>query len=524
LQALAESAGGTVPPSRLDDELTMHEIFISYRRIDTEESGGHLYDNLRDSFGRDSVFMDTRPGSIAWGADWERSLNDALNGCEALIALIGPQWATCERSPGLRRLDVPDDWVRGEIAAVLRRSKPVFPVRLRGVPAPSEDQIPDELRSLGFHKRQAYPISEGNWEADTRRLFDALATVPRLKQLHDLATTETGIRLLERLIRDNVRVADAVSRSRAVIEMTDREVDEIRLLKGVHDALHEIESKCLIPMREAATMPPLEGFHRKFAQQDRVVRASLRELATVAPELPVLLEIDLPEHLTAVVDAFERALTSRAADDLDRVVGKLEELVGEIPVRLNDAIDDAGRRLELRQLMELMATVGELLPSTAAGDTELKPMLDGIAALEALRVGLERRVSEHGLLQSLDNCLRGIVGGQHRAGTSARIGPATLLADWNHIRRLRARFKGPFSTEVEEGHHGLEALEPAIDAAVRRGDEPDAVARLNDYANEVGELFRRVDTLLKEFCFELRAKTRPLKTILDMCRVEVRHG
>src|SRR5512139_3762566 len=68
LQALAESAGGTVPPSRLGDELTMHEIFISYRRIDTEESGGHLYDNLRDSFGKDSVFMDTRPGSIAWGA------------------------------------------------------------------------------------------------------------------------------------------------------------------------------------------------------------------------------------------------------------------------------------------------------------------------------------------------------------------------------------------------------------------------------------------------------------------------
>jgi hypothetical protein len=502
----------------------MHEIFISYRRIDTEASGGHLFADLCRAFGADAVFMDTRRGGIAWGADWEMSLKQALESCEVLIALIGPQWESCERSPGLRRLDMPDDWVRGEIAAVLRRSKLVVPVLFQRVVAPSEDQQPDELRALSFHKRQAYAISESHWQTDTERLFEALAAIPRLKQLHDLATTETGIRLLEHLIRDNPAVADAVSRSRAVIETTDREVDEIRLLKAVHDALHEIESKCLIPIRETATALPLDGFRRKFVQQDRVIRGSLGELAAIVPEMPVLLDVDLPGHLTSAADTFELAVASRAAEDNDRVVGKLEELVGEIPVRLNDAIDNAATRLQLRQLSELMATVGDLLRPKAGGDAELKPLLEGIDALDDLRGELSQRVREHGLLQSLDNFLRETVGGQRRAGTSGRIEPATLVADWNHIRRLRARFKGPFSAEVDEGHQLLEALEPGIDEAVRRADEPDAVARLSAYTNEVGDLFRLVDRRLKEFCFDLRAKTRPLKTILDMCRVEARHA
>src|SRR6516225_4100962 len=86
----------------------MREIFISYRRVDTEASGGHLHADLGRLFGSNSVFMDTRPGGIPWGANWEKWLKDALEGCEALIVLIGPHWATCERSPGLRRLDVPD--------------------------------------------------------------------------------------------------------------------------------------------------------------------------------------------------------------------------------------------------------------------------------------------------------------------------------------------------------------------------------------------------------------------------------
>lgn len=78
---------------------------------------------------------------------------------------------------------------------------------------------------------------------------------------------------------------------------------EIRLLKGIHDALHEIEAKCLMPLAGAAAgagvgagaaLPP-EGFRRKFVQLHNVIRALLAELAPTSrtarlAELAPLLE------------------------------------------------------------------------------------------------------------------------------------------------------------------------------------------------------------------------------------------
>lgn len=502
----------------------MKEIFISYRRIDTETSGGHLYEDLRRSFGADSVFMDRRRGGIAWGADWEKSLRDALQSCEVMIALIGPQWANCERSPGVRRLDVADDWVRGEIATALRLSKPVLPVLFQGAVLPSEGQMPDELCALGFHKRQAYPISENNWGDDTKRLFDELAAIPRLKQLHDLATSETGIRLLEQLIHDHPTVADAVIRSRAVIETTDREVDEIRLLKNIHDALHVIESTCLIPIRDVKTPMTrirIGGYRRKFIEVVyHEIRTARRELAAVVGELPELLKSGLGVSLKGVQQAFKVASASPGLENQARVVSALSDLVGYHSVRLNDAIDNAAMRLQLKQLQDLMATVGALLRPAGSEDRELRPLLAGIDALDGLRVELALRVREHGWLQGLDNFLRQATCGRSGTGTSSNSESPALVVDWSTLKRLRGRFKEPFSPEMGSGHRALNKMERDIEAAVGRGDECDAQERIAEYANEVGDLFRRYDHRLKEFCFDLREKTRSLKTILDMCRLE----
>ncbi len=157
----------------------MPEIFISYRRVDTEESGSHLYDNLSQVFGENSVFMDIKPRGIPWGADNEKATGQALEECEACVVLIGPRWLTCTRD-GRRRLDAPDDWVRREIVAALGSSKQVFPVLLKGASPPEEKDIPEELRLLRFHCIQAHPVSETRWEQDTQLLFEKLTLIPKL--------------------------------------------------------------------------------------------------------------------------------------------------------------------------------------------------------------------------------------------------------------------------------------------------------------------------------------------------------
>src|SRR5262249_35029788 len=141
-----------------------------------------------------------------------------------------------------------------------------------------------------------------------------------------------------------------------------------------------------------------------------------------------------------------------------------------------------------------------------------------------LHSDLALRVRDHGLLQGLDNTLRRVFGGQYRAGTWEDVDRESLSVNWNSIRRLRERFEAPFSPIFQDRRHDLEELEAGIEAAFARDDKADDIlALLNDYSNEVEELFREVDSELKEFCAELREKTQPLKAILEQIQPETQH-
>jgi hypothetical protein len=52
-----------------------------------------------------------------------------------LIALVGKHWLSATDEEGKRRLDQPEDFVRLEVAAALKRGIPVIPVLLDGAAA-----------------------------------------------------------------------------------------------------------------------------------------------------------------------------------------------------------------------------------------------------------------------------------------------------------------------------------------------------------------------------------------------------
>jgi len=104
----------------------MSSIFISYRRDETKDVAGRLYDRLTAIFGKDKVFRDiyTIPG----GADFPRWIEEAVASARVVVALIGNRWATIRDSQDRRRIDDPADWVRLEIATALERDTLVVPV------------------------------------------------------------------------------------------------------------------------------------------------------------------------------------------------------------------------------------------------------------------------------------------------------------------------------------------------------------------------------------------------------------
>src|SRR5262249_24749724 len=141
-------------------------VFISYRREDTAGYAGRLYDRLKAAFpGR--VFIDV--GEIPPGTDFVQAIEQHIEGCGALIALIGPSWTAHER------LEDPADFVRLEIAGALKRDIGVVPVLVGGAELPAAARLPQDIQPL--LRRQKISISDEDWDHGCERLIEALQAV-----------------------------------------------------------------------------------------------------------------------------------------------------------------------------------------------------------------------------------------------------------------------------------------------------------------------------------------------------------
>src|SRR5262249_23754478 len=89
-----------------------HSIFISYRRNDTGDAVGRLYDHLVAAYGNDAVFKDV--DAIALGQDFRRALEGALSRCQVFLCVIGSTWEGPLPGGG-NAVDRTDDVLRLEI-------------------------------------------------------------------------------------------------------------------------------------------------------------------------------------------------------------------------------------------------------------------------------------------------------------------------------------------------------------------------------------------------------------------------
>ena len=163
-------------------------IFISYRREETAYPAAWLYDRLADRFADGQVFKDV--DSIELGDDFVEVITEAIGSCDVLLALIGNEWLTITDEDGQRRLDDPDDFVRVEIEAALKRNVRVIPILVDGARMPRATELPPSL--AGLVRRQALELSPNRFELDTNRLLKVLdKTVVEVRTAHaDTAGTK----------------------------------------------------------------------------------------------------------------------------------------------------------------------------------------------------------------------------------------------------------------------------------------------------------------------------------------------
>jgi hypothetical protein len=152
-------------------------IFISYRREDTAGYAGRIYDDLAKRFGDDQVFMDI--DTIRPGSDFIQVITEALDGCDVVLAVIGRRWLSLADAAGHRRLDNPQDLVRVELQAALRRGITLIPLLVQGAEVPAREDLPEPLAGLAV--KQAFDLSDRRWRADVVALVDELDRLRREK-------------------------------------------------------------------------------------------------------------------------------------------------------------------------------------------------------------------------------------------------------------------------------------------------------------------------------------------------------
>ena len=113
--------------------------------------------------------------SIEAGRDFAKVIQEAVDSCAVLIALIGRQWATITDEEGRRRLENPEDYVRSEVQAALERGVRVIPVLLDGTKPLRQQQLPSELQQLA--RLNAFELSYGRYEYDADRLLNLIQQV-----------------------------------------------------------------------------------------------------------------------------------------------------------------------------------------------------------------------------------------------------------------------------------------------------------------------------------------------------------
>ncbi len=148
----------------------MRTIFISYRRADSADAAGRLYDRLAEQFGDQNVFMDV--DDIGPGEDYVVAIERRLANCDTMIVLIGPGWAAAPSPTGGRRLDDPHDLARLEVEVGLQRDVRVIPILLGDAEMPPAADLPEPLRPL--LRRQAVRLSHATFHKDVDLLLERL--------------------------------------------------------------------------------------------------------------------------------------------------------------------------------------------------------------------------------------------------------------------------------------------------------------------------------------------------------------
>lgn len=158
-------------------------IFLSYRRQDTQDVAGRIFDELTARFGRHRVFKDV--DSIPIASNFRQFIVDQIKASVVLV-LIGPRWLGPSPEATSNRLWQPDDFVRLEIETALESNSPLVPIIVGAAAPPPAAALPPSIRAL-CDKQGVSVRPDPDFHADMQRLTSQIAGLLRKEDARRIA-------------------------------------------------------------------------------------------------------------------------------------------------------------------------------------------------------------------------------------------------------------------------------------------------------------------------------------------------
>lgn len=164
----------------------MAEIFVSYRRADSQDVTARLVDQLVTYLGDEAIFRDIY--DIDPGRDFTEVLRDSLAECRIFIPVIGPRWLHELQRRREHHQQGQIDWVYEEVTSALQANKLIVPLCIHGATMPAADDLPEALRPLAAVP--PLPLREALFAEDIKAL------------LRHLLADEVGEPVLRRMLEE----------------------------------------------------------------------------------------------------------------------------------------------------------------------------------------------------------------------------------------------------------------------------------------------------------------------------------
>jgi len=187
----------------------MPRITISYRREETGDITGRIFDRLAGHYGRANVFRDIE--STPAGRDFDKYDRKVFADSDIVLAIVGPRWVLPRGRHS--RLSDPGDPVRVEIETAMQKQTLILPVLVMRAEMPHPSQLPDSIREFAFYNALTVDSGE-DFDIHVSRLIATMDV--------ELRNKDAGVRSDTSNTGDDARAIELLDASVGAIPKTSK--------------------------------------------------------------------------------------------------------------------------------------------------------------------------------------------------------------------------------------------------------------------------------------------------------------